>query len=149
MPQVRWAGPLSLSSAAQANNTAAIGVNSNNIAGNTAAIGTLGTNVTALQALTSAQTGQINTLFAASADNRAAIDRSNEGVAMALAMESPGLPAGTSFALSGGVGYFENQGAGTVAMSARVSENAAFSAGVGVGFDSGEVGARGGFQVAW
>jgi hypothetical protein len=30
-----------------------------------------------------------------------------------------------------------------------VSENAAISAGVGVGFDSGEVGARGGFQFAW
>ena len=38
------------------------------------------------------------------------------------------LPAGTSFALSGGVGYFEDQGAGTMAISARIGENAAFSA---------------------
>ena len=68
---------------------------------------------------------------------------------MALAMESPMLPAGTNFALSGGVGYFENQGAGTMAVTARVSNNASVSAGVGVGFDSGEVGARGGFQIAW
>ena len=69
--------------------------------------------------------------------------------AMALAMESPMLPGDTNFALSGGVGYYEDQGAGTLAITARVSENAAFSAGVGVGFDSGEIGARGGFQVAW
>ncbi|WJY19212.1 YadA-like family protein [Alteriqipengyuania flavescens] len=32
---------------------------------------------------------------------------------------------------------------------ARVGDNASVSAGVGVGFNSGEVGARGGFQVAW
>ena len=68
---------------------------------------------------------------------------------MALAMESPALPSGTNFALSGGVGYFESRSAGTMAMTARVSENASVSAGVGFGFDSGEVGARGGFQVAW
>ncbi|MEM7779690.1 MAG: YadA-like family protein, partial [Pseudomonadota bacterium] len=93
--------------------------------------------------------GQINTLFGETAANRDAIDRANEGVAMALAMESPALPAGTSFALSGGIGYFEDQGAGSMAISARVSQNASVSAGLGVGFDSGEVGARGGFQVAW
>jgi hypothetical protein len=68
---------------------------------------------------------------------------------MALAMESPALPAGTNFGVSGGVGYFEDEGAGTLALSARVGENAALSAGVGVGFGSGEVGARGGFQLAW
>ena len=68
---------------------------------------------------------------------------------MALSMESPALPAGTNFALSGGIGYFEDQGAGSMALTARVSENASISAGIGVGFDSGEVGARGGFQVAW
>ena len=33
--------------------------------------------------------------------------------------------------------------------AARVGTNASVSAGVGVGFDSGEVGARGGFQIAW
>ena len=144
-------------------NTAAIGAldtrvttNTTNIAANTTAISGLNTRVTAnttaitaLQSLTATHTSQINQLFGESAANRAAIDRANEGVAMALAMESPMLPAGTTFALSGGVGYYEDQGAGTLALSARIGENAAFSAGVGVGFDSGEIGARGGFQVAW
>lgn len=68
---------------------------------------------------------------------------------MGLAMESPALPAGTNFGLAGGVGYFADRAAGTMAFSARVSENASISAGLGVGFDSGEVGARVGFQVAW
>ncbi|MEL6542359.1 MAG: YadA-like family protein, partial [Pseudomonadota bacterium] len=81
--------------------------------------------------------------------NRELINRANEGVAMALAMESPSLQPGTNFALSGGVGYFQDRGAGSLAFSARISENASFSAGMGVGLDSGEVGARGGFQVAW
>ncbi|MEL7445964.1 MAG: YadA-like family protein, partial [Pseudomonadota bacterium] len=139
-----------------ATNTMGIATNAGNIATNTASIGTNAgniasnaTNIAALQSLTATQTGQINTLFGQTAANSAAIDRANEGVAMALAMESPMLPAGTSFALSGGVGYFESQGAGTLALTARVSDNASLSAGVGVGFDSGEVGARGGFQVAW
>ncbi|MGB7419044.1 MAG: YadA-like family protein, partial [Erythrobacter sp.] len=105
--------------------------------------------IAALQTLGATNSTRIDTLFGQTEANRQAIDRANEGVAMALAMESPMLPAGTSFALSGGVGYFEDQGAGTVALSARVSDTASVSAGVGVGFDSGEVGARGGFQVAW
>ncbi|MXO89398.1 YadA-like family protein [Pontixanthobacter aquaemixtae] len=114
-----------------------------------AAVSANSANITALQTLTANQSARIDDLFGRTAANSAAIDRANEGVAMALAMESPMLPPGTSFALSGGVGYFENQGAGTIAMTVRAGENAAFSAGVGVGFDSGEVGARGGFQVAW
>ncbi|MEP6394038.1 MAG: YadA-like family protein, partial [Alteripontixanthobacter sp.] len=126
-----------------------ISTNAGNIAANTATMNTNSANIASLQQLTSTQQGQINTLFGETASNRAAIDRANEGVAMALAMESPMLPAGTNFGLSGGVGYFEDQGAGTIALSARIGENAAFSAGVGVGFDSGEIGARGGFQVAW
>jgi trimeric autotransporter adhesin len=64
-------------------------------------------------------------------------------------MESPALPAGTSFALSGGIGYYQNRSAATTAFTARVGKNASVSAGVGFGLNTGEVGARGGFQVAW
>ncbi|MGQ3177991.1 MAG: YadA-like family protein, partial [Blastomonas fulva] len=96
-----------------------------------------------------ALTGQVNTLFDLTEVNRRAINRANEGVAMALAMESPALPPGTTFALSGGVGYYEDQASLTTAITARVAENASVSAGIGVGFNSGSVGARGGFQIAW
>ena len=68
---------------------------------------------------------------------------------MALAMETPDLPSGTNFGVAGGIGYFQHRLAGTASVAARVGTNAAFSAGVGIGFDSGEVGARAGFQAAW
>ena len=128
---------------------ASIAANTASISANTAAIGTANANIASLQTLTSNQTAQINTLFGQTADLRDAVDRANEGVAMALAMESPMLPAGTNFGLSGGVGYYDDQTAGTLAVSARVGTNMSVGAGLGVGFDSGEVGARGGFQIAW
>jgi hypothetical protein len=109
------------------------------VAANTAAI-------TSLQTLTSQHTTQIDALFSLVDDNN---NRATEGVALALAMDSPSLPPGTSFGMSGGVGYYDDKAAGTVAFSARIGTNSAFSAGVGVGFDSGEVGARAGFQAAW
>ena len=77
------------------------------------------------------------------------VDKAYEGVAMGLAMESPSLPAGTNFGVSGGVGYYNDKTAATAAFAARVGDNASISAGVGVGLNSGEVGARGGFQFAW
>ena len=129
--------------------TASVAAANTAIAANTAAIGTANANIASLQALTSNQTAQINTLFGQTAELRDAVDRASEGVAMALAMESPALPAGTNFGLSGGVGYYDDQTAGTLALSARVGTNASVGAGIGVGFDSGEVGARGGFQIAW
>jgi hypothetical protein len=115
-----------------------------------------GTAITALQATQASQgtaitalQGQTATLFDLNEINRRGIRKANEGVAMALAMETPGIPSGANFAVSGGIGYFDERAAATAAFSARVGEMSQVSAGVGVGFDSGEVGARAGFQVAW
>jgi len=99
--------------------------------------------------LTTTNTGQINTLFAQSDENRRQARLANEGVALALSMETPALPADAKFGMSGGIGYYNDRTAGSIAMTARISEKATFSAGVGAGFDSGEIGARGGFQVVW
>lgn len=77
------------------------------------------------------------------------IERINEGVALSLAMESPALPDGANFALSGGIGYFNESTAGAAAFTARIAHRSSFSAGVGIGFDTNEVGARAGFQMAW
>ena len=71
------------------------------------------------------------------------------GVAMALAMESPAVPAGKSFALSGGVGGYQGKHALSTAISAAVGEDASVSAGLGYGLDTGEVGYRAGFQIAF
>lgn len=112
--------------------------------------------IAAIEAVNDRQTGQIAALQTGQAAllgmaeaNRRDIRTANEGVAIALAMDTPTPPPGTRFALAGGVGYFRNQTAVTTAFAARVSQHMSLSAGVGVGFDSGEVGARAGFQVAW
>ena len=133
------------------------------VAANTTAITALQTGqggqagqIAALQAGQAAQAmqiavqgDQIQTLFDLADINRRDIRRANEGVAMALAMESPHLPPGATFAVSGGVGYFQNRTAGTFAFTMRAGPTTAVSAGVGFGFNSGEVGARAGFQHAW
>jgi autotransporter adhesin len=90
-----------------------------------------------------------NLLFDLANRNRRDIRGANEGVAMALAMDTPNIPAGATFAMSGGVGYFNNRLALAAAISAAVGEMSSVSAGVGYGFNSKEVGARAGFQVAW
>ena len=68
---------------------------------------------------------------------------------MALALETPAIPDGKHFALSGGVGVFKNQAAFASAISAAVSETTQVSAGVTYGFNSKNVGARAGFQFAF
>ncbi|MDQ3077391.1 MAG: YadA-like family protein [Pseudomonadota bacterium] len=99
-------------------------------------------------AITALQTDSM-TLFDLVRDNREDIRDANEGVAMALALDSPSVPSGARFAVSGGVGYFKGRSALATAVSAAVSEMALVSAGIGYGFKSKEVGARAGFQFAW
>lgn len=112
--------------------------------------------ISALQALDAQQGQQIAALQVGQAallgmidETRRDLDETNEGVAMGLALESPALPPGANFALSGGFGYFNDRSAVTTAITTRISPNASFSAGIGVGLNSGKVGARGGFQIAW
>jgi hypothetical protein len=92
---------------------------------------------------------QTATLFDLADSNRRGIRKANEGVAMALAMDTPAVPSGANYAMSGGIGYFDERAAATAAFAARVGEMSQVSAGIGVGFGSGEVGARAGFQMAW
>lgn len=68
---------------------------------------------------------------------------------MALAMETPNVPAGASFAISGGVGGYNGRHSLAAAMSAAIGEMSSVSAGFGYGLNSGEVGYRAGFQFAF
>ena len=124
--------------------------------------GVLGRNTTILPAISNlqasigSQAGAISaletdtvTLFDLASEARSDIREANEGVAMALAMDSPSVPAGARFALSGGIGYFKNRAAFAAAISAAIGDMSSVSAGLGYGFNSKEVGARGGFQIAW
>ncbi|MCB2078008.1 MAG: YadA-like family protein [Novosphingobium sp.] len=107
---------------------------------------------TAFNALDSRVAGlesQVASLYDLAETNRRGVREANEGVAMALAMESPAIPAGASFAMSGGVGHYKGRTSLAMAVSAAVSEMSSISAGLGVGANSGEVGARAGFQFAW
>ena len=86
--------------------------------------GTLLGNVATLQTQVAANTTSINTLntqvtnlFDLSEINRRDIRKANEGVAMALAMETPYLPAGTKFGVAGGLGYYQDRIAGTASPS--------------------------------
>ena len=116
-------------------NTAAIGMNRAMIDMNTSAITDLQDRTTLLFDLANA--------------NSQGIREANEGVALALAMESPVLLPRNRFGVAGGFGYYNNRVAGSASVAARISENAYLTGGVGVGFDEGEVGARAGFQAAW
>ena len=124
--------------------------------------GTLGRNTSLFGTVAGLQSGQATqatamtalqndsvTLFDLTRDNRNDIREANEGVAMALAMDSPTVPAGARMALSGGIGYFKNRSALASAISVAVGEMSSVSAGVGYGFRSKEIGARAGFQIAW
>jgi hypothetical protein len=126
-------------------NTALLGT----VATNTANIASLQTNVASNSAAIASLQGQTTTLFDLAAVNRRDINRANEGVALALAMETPMLPEGKTFALSGGIGYYNDRTAGTAAFAARIGDSTALTGGVGIGFRSGEVGARAGVQHAW
>jgi hypothetical protein len=64
-------------------------------------------------------------------------------------MDSPAVPAGASFALSGGIGGFEGKHSLATAISAAVGEKASVSAGLGMGLDTGEIGYRAGFLIAF
>ena len=117
-------------------------MNSAAISANSSAIGMNSMAITNLQ-------GQTAELYDLADENRRDIRKANEGVAMALAMDSPVIMPGQSYGVSGGFGYYGERTAGTAAFAARVGSAASVSAGVGVGFDSGEVGARAGFQFGW
>jgi hypothetical protein len=93
--------------------------------------------------------GQVGTLFDLAKQNRQGIKAANGGVAMALAMESPAVPSGKSFAISGGVGNFKGQTSLSMALSVAVGEAATVSAGVGYSVNQKDVGTRAGFQIAF
>lgn len=110
--------------------------------------GVIGRNTSLLPQLGSMQTTLFDLADQVGSMRRDVRD-ANEGVAMALALDSPSIPAGAGFALSGGIGNFKGRTALALAVSAAVGEMASISAGIGYGFSSKDVGSRAGFQVAW
>ena len=68
---------------------------------------------------------------------------------MALALDSPTVAPGSTFAISGGVGHYDNSESVAIGASYRSSEKMLWSGGLGVGLDRGKVGARLGVSYSW
>nr|WP_283938340.1 YadA-like family protein [Sphingomonas brevis] len=77
------------------------------------------------------------------------IRRANEGVAMAMAMDTPVLLPGERIAVTGGLGYWNDRVAGAAAMGFRVTDHASMSVGVGIAPKSGKAGGKVGFRMGW
>ena len=137
-------GDIAASTAAQQATTATIAtIDANGVLGRS----TL--NIAGIQNSFNAFQGQLDDLFNDSRRQDRGIDKANEGVAMALALESPAVPSGAHFAISGGIGGYQGKHSLATAISAAIGEMSTVSAGVGFGLNSGEIGYRAGFQVAF
>ena len=96
-----------------------------------------------------ALTSAIGSNTAGVAANSRAITRNEEGIAMAMALKAPYVPADRSYAMSAGVGAFGGSQALAVSMGARLNANTQIDAGVTYGFNQRQVGGRVGVTWAW
>lgn len=87
----------------------------------------------------------LNDINANSAQNRQNLD----GISIGMALQTPILPAGKDFGISGGWGGFD--GGNAVAMGGiyRVKDDFYLTGGLGVGTETGVIGGRAGFMYAW
>ena len=77
------------------------------------------------------------------------IEENTEGVAMAFALKSAYVPQDKTFAMTGGVGFFQDKAAFASSVGYRLNPNLQLDAGLSVGFDSGNVGGRVGATITW
>ena len=131
------AGQLQASTAAQTGTTNLVTTDAN---------GTLGTSVSVDSLATSRQFNDLRSRYDRQEDR---LDEAEDGIAMALSMETPVIPAGKRYAMSFGTGYYNSSSALSTSFAGRMSESMTISAGAGVGLDTGKVGARGGVTFAW
>lgn len=83
------------------------------------------------------------------AQNSRRINKTEEGVAVALALKSPYVPENKTFALSGGWGNFEGRNAFGVSGGLRAGDMIQLDAGVAVGVEDQAVGGRAGATISW
>ena len=116
-----------------------------NLAVNYGASGTLG----ALDRGVAANQAAISRNEDAISENRDRIQSNKEGIAMAMALSTPYVPADKTFAVSSSLGAFEGSSAMAVSMGYRINGNTQLDAGVTYGFDRQQVGGRIGVTYAW
>ena len=152
-------------------NAAAIGANAATTRDNQMMFGTVANTYTApgitsaasaaaqtgpVQVVTSDASGNLATdggaLFAAAAaipGLRRDVDRNREGVAMAMALDVPYVPPSETFALGGGLGFFDGSSAFALSGAVRISPSAQLDAGLAYGFDRDTLGGRVGMTFSW
>ena len=93
--------------------------------------------------------GGFGRLDEAVADVDRRVDKTQEGVAVALALKSPYVPENKTFALSGGWGNFEGSNAFGVSGGLRANDMVQVDAGIAFGVEDQAVGGRAGATVSW
>jgi hypothetical protein len=101
-----------------------------------------------VDATNASQSSAINALQGDVSKLNGRVDEAFEGVAMALAMESPQVDPGKHFGIALNYGNFEGENAFAAAAKIRFDDTWAGTAGVGLG-GSGTVGLRAGVQAQW
>ena len=131
------AGQLQASTASQSGGTNLVTTDAN---------GTLGTSVSIDSLATSQQFSDLRRQYNRQEDR---LEEAEDGIAMALSMETPVIPSGKRYAMGFGTGYYNGSTAVSASFAGRATDSVTISAGAGVGADTGKVGARGGVTFAW
>ncbi|MFZ3074573.1 MAG: YadA-like family protein, partial [Psychrobacter glacincola] len=152
------AGQLQASTATQAGNTNIVTTDANGTLGTSVSVASLATanqlantdtQVANLSASSASNTRQINSLQNQYNRQEDRLDEVEDGIAMALALETPVIPSGKRYAMTVGTGYYSGGSALSTSFAGRVNDSITVSAGAGYGFDTGKVGARSGVTFAW
>ena len=77
------------------------------------------------------------------------VEDNKEGIAMAMALNTPYVPEDKTYAVSTSIGSFEGSQALAASMGYRFDANTQFDAGITYGFDRNQVGGRIGVTYAW
>jgi hypothetical protein len=109
---------------------------------NKAYVDSMSGNVADLSSAISAQAQRIDSAFRA-------IDRTTEGVAVAIALGGLVLPQGKDFAVGANYGYFDSKQAFAAQTALRLNDVLLLNGGVGLGLDTSQLGGRVGVMAAW
>jgi X-X-X-Leu-X-X-Gly heptad repeat protein len=106
-------------------------------------------NIGALAAGIGALDSRVGALESNVAQLQNSVKRAYEGTAIAIATGGAYLPEGKTYAITANYGTFRGQNAFAASGMVRVADFAYLNGAIGVGFDHGGVGGRGGVTFAW
>ena len=108
--------------------------------------GTIGISVSVDSLATRAEFTDLRRMYN---DHDDRLDEAEDGIALALSMETPMIPSGKQYAMTMGTGYYNSSNAISAAFAGHINDSMSFSTGAGFGTDTGKFGARCGMTFAW